>query len=183
MKAIVIALTALALSAQPVMASGDGSAAKSRASLYGTLIGLAAGVAAGGLFFGLSNCHYGSDSGAAIAACAGVTGGLIVGGAFAGRAIGRKIATRPAQQPENASMTLREQQAESARVARTIHFGRAFRGLHLSADVGAARHGGSASPAIRADGRGFSEAFHQARIAEDSGSRLSRSVADPHISR
>ena len=91
-----VAIFAIASSSVPALAQDTQEPAKSHAVLKGTLIGLAAGVAGGALFFGLTNCHYGSDSGAAMVGCGAVTGGIIAGGGIIGHMIGHRIETRGA---------------------------------------------------------------------------------------
>ena len=81
----------LALTCTHAAAQGAQSPRKSHAVLYGTLLGVAAGVAGGALFFGGTNCHYGSDSGAAMVACGAITGGIVAGGVIAGHKIGHHI--------------------------------------------------------------------------------------------
>jgi hypothetical protein len=94
---LMVAGLTFAVSAAPALAQDQQAPAKSHAVLKGTLIGLGAGVAGGALFFGLSNCHYGSDSGAAMVGCGAVTGGIIAGGATAGHLIGHRIEKRAAK--------------------------------------------------------------------------------------
>lgn len=81
----------LALTCNHAAAQGAQSPRKSHAVLYGTLLGVAAGVAGGALFLGGTNCHYGSDSGAAMVACGAITGGIVAGGVIAGHKIGHHI--------------------------------------------------------------------------------------------
>jgi hypothetical protein len=94
---LMVAGVAITLSSAPALAQDQQAPAKSHAVLKGTLIGLGAGVAGGALFFGLSNCHYGSDSGAAMVGCGAATGGIIAGGAIAGHLIGHRIEKRAAK--------------------------------------------------------------------------------------
>jgi hypothetical protein len=88
-------------SSPPASAQSAPKPDKSHAVLKGTLIGLAAGVAGGALFFAGTNCHYGSDSGAAMVGCGVVTGGIIAAGGIAGHMIGHRIAKRVAPRTAN----------------------------------------------------------------------------------
>jgi hypothetical protein len=91
MKLFAITALMIALTSTQSAAQGAQSPRKSHAVLYGTLLGVAAGVAGGALFFGGTNCHYGSDSGAAMVACGAITGGIVAGGVIAGHKIGHHI--------------------------------------------------------------------------------------------
>ena len=94
---LIVFAMVFAVSAAPALAQQTPPPAKSHAVLKGTLIGLAAGVAGGAWFFGGTNCHYGSDSYAAMIACGATTGGIIVAGGIVGHKVGHHVAKRAAK--------------------------------------------------------------------------------------
>ena len=94
MRRFAYAILVCALAGAPAAAQDSQPRGRSHAVLYGTLIGTAAGVAGGALFFGLTNCHYGSDSSSAMIACGAVTGGIIAAGIIAGHKIGHQVEKR-----------------------------------------------------------------------------------------
>jgi hypothetical protein len=91
---LLVAVLSITFSCAPVFAQDTQTPARSHAVLKGTLIGLAAGVAGGALFFAGTNCHYGSDSGAAMVACGAITGGIIAAGGIIGHRVGHGIEKR-----------------------------------------------------------------------------------------
>ena len=150
---LMVAIFAIASSSAPAVAQDKQEPAKSHAVLKGTLIGLAAGVAGGALFFGLTNCHYGSDSGAAMVGCGAVTGGIIAGGGIIGHMIGHRIEKRGATP---ASTT------NSSSPWRAPEFVRASTGL----DLGLPR-----SPSVRATDV-FSAATGRSSLTNSIGAHL-----------
>jgi hypothetical protein len=121
MRPLAISLVSIALAAAPVLAAEDAPETKSHAVLWGTVIGLAAGTAGGALFFGLTDCHYGSDSAAAMVGCGAVTGGIIAAGGITGHLIGHRVAKR-SEQRTSAARTA-EWQALGERVSMNFRFG------------------------------------------------------------
>ena len=100
---LLLSAVVVASSPSPAWAQDAPKPDKSHAVMKGTLIGLAAGVAGGALFFAGTNCHYGSDSGAAMFGCGVVTGGIIAAGGIVGHKIGHRIAKRAATRTANTS--------------------------------------------------------------------------------
>jgi hypothetical protein len=121
MRSLAIGLVTVALAATPALAAEDAPDTKSHAVLWGTVIGLAAGTAGGALFFGLSDCHYGSDSAAAMVGCGAVTGGIIAAGGITGHLIGHRVAKRSAPRPSDARTA--EWQELGERVSMNFSFG------------------------------------------------------------
>jgi hypothetical protein len=121
MRSLAIGLVSVALATTPALAAQNAPETKSHAVLWGTVIGLAAGTAGGALFFGLSNCHYGSDSAAAMVGCGAVTGGIIAAGGITGHLIGHRVANRSTQRPSDARAA--EWQALGQRLSMNFRLG------------------------------------------------------------